>query len=102
MAEDQKIFKQIERREYWWMKVRCVIYQWICLHKLYILMENFFFSNFYFVFELLAENRKIFKRMAIRILLKFYCFLYQWIRLENLYKFNGKLSSNFWAIFGNN
>ena len=41
-------------------QLQCVIYQWIRLNELYKLMESFF-SNFNFVFELLAENRKIFK-----------------------------------------
>ena len=50
-CRNPKIFKQIARQEYW---PKCkVVYQWICLYKLYKLES--FLSNF----ELLAKNRKI-------------------------------------------
>ena len=47
-------------------KVQCFVHQWIHLDNLYKLMENFFFQIFEFVFELLAENWKILKRIARR------------------------------------
>ena len=40
LSENKKIFKRIARREYW---SNCnVIYQWICLGKLYKKMDFFF------------------------------------------------------------
>ena len=42
-----------------------VIHQWIRLNELNKLMGSFFF-NFKFVFELMSENRIIFKRIARR------------------------------------
>ena len=60
------------RRESFVLISRVLVYQWICLVKLYKLMESIF-SNFEFVFELLTENRKIFKLIEIlchKLLLK--------------------------------
>ena len=62
-----------------------VIHQWIRLNDLHKLMKSFFFK---FVFKWMAENQKMFKRIAIReywsncnVLA-----IYQWIRLDKLYK----------------
>ena len=44
------------------IKVQCVEYQWICHDKLYKLMANFFKTSN--LFELLAENQRIFKRIT--------------------------------------
>ena len=41
LAENQKIFKRIARREYWLKCNVLAIYQWISLDKLYKLMEGF-------------------------------------------------------------
>ena len=50
LAENRFFLKNREAQIF--IKLKCVIYQWIRLEKLYKLM--FFFSNF--VFKLLAEN----------------------------------------------
>ena len=48
------------------IKVQCVVYQWICLDKLYKLM-GIFFSNFKFVFLLaIGQKLKIFEQIARR------------------------------------
>ena len=45
------------------------------------------FSNFEFVFDLLAEKRKnIRTNREAWILIRVQCFIYQWIRLDMLYK----------------
>ena len=69
------------------IKVQCVIYQWIRHDKFYKQME-YFFSNFEFVFELLAENRKIFKWISRRGYWSKWNVLAicKWIRLNELYK----------------
>ena len=48
-----------------WIQLQCVMYQWIRLNELYKLMESFFL-NFKLVFDILAENRKILKRIVRR------------------------------------
>ena len=48
------------------IKVQCVTYQWIRLEKLYKVTESFFL-NLNFVLELLAKNRKIFRRILIKL-----------------------------------
>ena len=40
-----------------------IIHQWIRLLELYTLMESFF-SNFKFIFKILNESRKMFKRIV--------------------------------------
>ena len=66
--------------------IKCVVYQWIRLNELYKLIESFF-SKFEFVFQILAENRKMFKKIERReywsncnVLA-----IYQWICLNELY-----------------
>ena len=51
--------KNIQKNSESWIliKLQCVIYQWICLNKLYKLMEKLFkISDFFY--EILTENRK--------------------------------------------
>ena len=65
-------------------KIAMYLYQWIRLYKLHKLMENFF-PEFELVFELMAENRKIFEQIArCEYWLKCNVLLYIWIRLYNL------------------
>ena len=45
------------------LKIFDVIDQWFHLNKLYKLANGKLSSNFKFIFKLLAENRKIFKRI---------------------------------------
>ena len=88
MAENQKIFKHL---------ARCELHQIaMCYTSLdssrqtlwaYKLMESFF-PNFKFVFELLVENYKIFKRIARR---EYWSkcnvlYTYLWIWLYKFYK----------------
>ena len=51
--------KNIQKISEAWIliKLQCGICQWIHLNKFHKLMESFF-SNFEFVFELMAENQK--------------------------------------------
>ena len=53
-------------------QIAMCMYQWICVNELYKLMESFFFqiSNSFLIFDrkpkILAENQKIFLRIARR------------------------------------
>ena len=91
LAENWKLFKRIARHEY---ESKCnvlSINQWIRLDMPYKLMESFF-SNFKNVFELLANNRKIFKQLQrCKYLLK----------CDVLYinKFISTRSANQWKAF---
>ena len=66
MTEKRKTFKQIAVAWILLIKVQCVICQWISLNELYKLPNGKLFTNFKLVFESLAENQKIFKRILMR------------------------------------
>ena len=61
LAKNWKFFKWIVRREYW---SKCNVLYGISIDSSQLVQQTngkLFFSNFKFVFKLLAENRKIFK-----------------------------------------
>ena len=83
LTQKLKIFKRIARREYW---SKCIV--------LYI---NGFvstsstncwklFSNFEFVFELLAKTENYSNEWQGVKKIKFQCVIYQWIHLDKLFK----------------
>ena len=58
------------------------------------------FSNFGFVFELMAENQKIYiTNSEVWISIKFQCVMYQWIFLDKLYKLMESFFLNLGIIF---
>ena len=73
------------------IEVQCIIYQWICLDKLQT--DGKLFSNF--IFELMAKNQKIVKRIERREYCSKCIVIYQWICLDKLYK----LVESFFQIF---
>ena len=85
----EKIFKRIARHKYWSNYNVYIIYQWICLDKLYKQMQSFFqnsnlFLNWCQTTENIQMNREAW------ILIKVQCVIYQWILLDKLYKRMGR------------
>ena len=80
--------KNIETNSQVWIltKVQCFIYQWICLDKLYKVMESFFLQNsdFFRIFGWKPKNIRT--NNEAWILINFQCVIYQWICLDKLYK----------------
>ena len=74
------------------IKLQCVIYQWICLRKLYKQLESLF-SNSFLIIGWKPKNIQ-----TSWILIELQCFIYQWIWLDKLYVY--ELMESFFSNFG--
>ena len=89
--------KNIQKNSKAWIliKLQWVIYtKWICLNKVYKLMERFF--QIWINFRIFGRKQNFFqKNSEAWILIKLRYFIYQWIRLNEVYKLRESFFSNF-------